>query len=65
VDALFILTNGGPDNASNLLLFYIYQNAFQYWDTGYAASLTVVLILILGLTSWAQFASMGRRTHYQ
>ncbi len=65
VDALFVLTNGGPDNASNLLLYYIYQNAFQYWDTGYAAALTVVLIAILGLASWVQFASMGRSTHYQ
>ncbi|MGA8009697.1 MAG: sugar ABC transporter permease [Thiomonas sp.] len=65
VDALFVLTNGGPDNASNLLLYYIYQNAFQYWDTGYAAALTVVLIALLGLVSWVQFASMGRRTHYQ
>ncbi len=65
VDALFVLTNGGPDNASNLLLYYIYQNAFQYWDTGYAAALTVVLVAILGLASWAQFVSMGRRTHYQ
>jgi len=65
VDTLFILTNGGPDNASNLLLYYIYQNAFQYWDMGYAAALTVVLTLILGLASWAQFASMGRHTHYQ
>ncbi len=65
VDALFVLTQGGPDNASNLLLYYIYQNAFQYWDTGYAAALTVVLIAILGLASWMQFASMGRHTHYQ
>jgi len=65
VDALFVLTNGGPDNASNLLLYYIYQNAFQYWDTGYAAALTVVLIALLAVASWMQFASMGRRTHYQ
>lgn len=65
VDALFVLTGGGPDNASNLLLLYIYQNAFQYWDTGYAAALTVVLVAILALAAWAQFASIGRRTHYE
>lgn len=65
VDSLFVLTQGGPDNASNLLLFYIYQNAFQYWDTGYAAALTVVLVGILGLVSLAQFVFIGRRTHYQ
>ncbi len=65
VDILFVLTNGGPDNASNLLLYYVYQNAFQYWDTGYAAALSVVLIVILGLASLAQFVGLGRHTHYQ
>lgn len=65
VDSLFVLTQGGPDNASNLLLYYIYQTAFQYWDTGYAAALTVVLVLILALVSAAQFLLLGRRTHYR
>jgi sn-glycerol 3-phosphate transport system permease protein len=65
VDSLFVLTQGGPDNASNLLLYYIFQNAFQFWDTGYAAALTVVLILILAAASLLQFLFVGRRTHYQ
>ncbi|APZ44612.1 ABC transporter permease [Acidihalobacter ferrooxydans] len=65
VDALFVLTNGGPDNASNLLLYYIFQNAFQFWDTGYAAALTVVLVLILAAASLVQFLFVGRRTHYR
>ena len=47
VDQLFILTKGGPDNASNLLLYYIYQVAFDYWDTAFAATLTVVLLVIV------------------
>lgn len=65
VDSLFVLTLGGPDNASNLLLYYVYQTAFQYWDTGYAAALTVVLVAILALVSVAQFLLLGRRTHYR
>lgn len=65
VDSLFVLTQGGPDNASNLLLYYIYQTAFQYWDGGYAAALTVVLVAILALAALAQFLVIGRRTHYQ
>ena len=65
VDSLFVLTQGGPDNASNLILYYIYQNAFQYWDTGYAAALTVVLVAILALASLLQFVVLGRRTHYR
>ena len=65
VDSLFVLTQGGPDNASNLLLYYIYQTAFQYWDGGYAAALTVVLVAILALAALAQFLFIGRRTHYR
>ncbi|MGE5336475.1 MAG: carbohydrate ABC transporter permease, partial [Gemmatimonadota bacterium] len=47
VDHLFILTKGGPDNASSLLLYYIYQVAFSYFDTAYASTLTVVLLTLL------------------
>jgi sn-glycerol 3-phosphate transport system permease protein len=65
VDQLFILTKGGPDNASNLLLYYIYQVAFDYWDTAAAATLTVVLLTILVTASVSQFYFLERRTHYQ
>jgi sn-glycerol 3-phosphate transport system permease protein len=65
VDQLFIMTKGGPDNASNLLLYYIYQVAFDYWDTSYAATLTVVLLAILVVAAVSQFYYFDRRTHYQ
>jgi sn-glycerol 3-phosphate transport system permease protein len=65
VDHLFILTKGGPDNASNLLLYYVYQVAFSYLDTAYAATLTVVLLLILGLLAIVQFRLVERRVHYR
>ncbi len=65
VDQLFIMTKGGPDNASNLLLYYIYQVAFDYWDTSFAATLTVVLLAILVITAVTQFYYLDRRTHYQ
>jgi sn-glycerol 3-phosphate transport system permease protein len=65
VDQLFIMTKGGPDNASNLLLYYIYQVAFDYWDTAYAATLTVVLLTILVIAAISQFYYLDRRTHYQ
>src|SRR5699024_12699918 len=37
VDHLYIMTKGGPNNASNLLLYYIYEVAFTNWDLGKAA----------------------------
>ena len=65
VDHLFILTKGGPDNASNLLLYYVYQVAFSYLDTAYAATLTVVLLFLLAGFAVVQFRLIERRVHYR
>ena len=47
VDHLFVLTRGGPDNASTLLLYHLYEVGFSFWDTAYAAAITVVLLALL------------------
>lgn len=65
VDHIFILTDGGPDHASSLLLFYIYETAFEFWETGYGATLTVVLLLLLAITAIGQFFLFDRRVHYK
>jgi sn-glycerol 3-phosphate transport system permease protein len=59
------INGGGPDNATMLLLFYIYQVAFSFWDTGYAAALSTVLLALLGITALAQFFLLDRRIHYR
>jgi sn-glycerol 3-phosphate transport system permease protein len=65
VDHLFILTKGGPDNASNLLLYYIYQVAFSFFGTAYASTLTVVLLFLLGVCAILQFQLIEKRVHYR
>jgi sn-glycerol 3-phosphate transport system permease protein len=65
VDHLFVLTKGGPDNASNLLLYYIYETAFSYFDTAYGATLTVVLLVLLAAIALLQFFLFDRRIHYR
>ncbi len=65
VDQLFILTKGGPDNASALLLYYIYEIAFSFFDDSYAATLTVVLLAALALISIGQFVILDKRIHYR
>jgi len=65
VDHIVVMTRGGPDNASALLLYYIYQVGFAFWDSAYAAALTVVLLFVLGLTAFVKFRFLDRRTHYQ
>ena len=65
VDHLFVLTKGGPDNASNLLLYYIYENAFSYFDPNYASTLTVVLLALLAIIALLQFFLLDRKIHYR
>lgn len=65
VDHIVVMTRGGPDNATTLLLYYIYEAGFRFWDTAAAAAATVVLLALLGLLAWLQFGLLGRRVHYR
>jgi len=65
IDHVVVMTRGGPDNATTLLLFYIYETGFRFWDTGSAAAATVVLLAILGALAVLQFGVLGRRIHYR
>lgn len=64
VDHLMIMTRGGPDNASNLLLYYIYETAFSFWDQGMASALTVVMVGLLMLLAAFQFFGLDKKIHY-
>jgi ABC-type sugar transport system permease subunit len=58
------MTGGGPGNATNLFIFYIYQHAFRFFDFGYASAISAILFLILlGLTVLA-FRTLHRKVHY-
>ena len=65
VDHVVVMTRGGPDNATELLLYYVYEIGFRFWDSAYAAALTVVLLAILALIAVLQFAFIERKVHYR
>src|SRR5450755_3949355 len=65
VDHVVVMTRGGPDNATELLLYYIYEIGFRFWDSAYAAALTVVLLSLLGAVALLQFWFLERKVHYQ
>ena len=65
VDHIFVMTKGGPNNATSLLLFHVYQVGFNFWDTGYAAALTIVLLVFLAAVAIGQFVFLDKRVHYQ
>ncbi|SIS42299.1 carbohydrate ABC transporter membrane protein 1, CUT1 family [Salimicrobium flavidum] len=58
-DEPYILTEGGPNNATLTITLYLYENGFQYFDFGYASAIAYVLVLIIGVLSWAQMKWAG------
>ena len=60
IDHIVVMTRGGPDNTTSLLLFYIYEVGFKFWDTAYAATLTVVLLALLAVLALGQFFFLDR-----
>ena len=65
VDHIFVMTKGGPNNATSLLLFHVYNVGFSFWDTAYAAALTIVLLAALAAVAIGQFVLLDRKVHYQ
>lgn len=65
IDHLFILTKGGPNDATKLLLYYIWENAFAFFDAPAAAAMTVLVLAALGALAAFQFFVLDRRTHYR
>jgi sn-glycerol 3-phosphate transport system permease protein len=64
VDHIVMMTEGAPNNASTLLLYYIYQQGFIYFDQGKASALTVIMLVIMLTISMIQFINTDRRIYY-
>ncbi len=56
VDLIIVMTSGGPARATSLVTYYVYQQAFQVGDYGYAAALASFLVLVLLIATIGLFA---------
>ena len=65
IDHLFILTKGGPNDASKLILYYIWEMAFAFFDAPHAAAMTILVLVVLGVVAGIKFTILDKRTHYQ
>ena len=65
VDHIFVLTRGGPANATNVLLYETYLKAFEFWDTGRAAALTVLMVALLLTLALLVMPRLERGVHYE
>lgn len=64
VDHIIIMTEGAPNNASTVLLYYIYQQGFTNFNYGVSSALTVIMLAILLLLALPRFISQDRKTFY-
>lgn len=54
-DESFVLTGGGPNNATITIGHYLYNTGFSYYKFGYAAAISYALVVIIGILSIIQF----------
>lgn len=59
-DQVYILTGGGPGNASQTMSTLIYKNAFQYADFAYSIAMAVVLTILVAILSGVQYFGLTR-----
>ena len=64
VDHVVILTEGAPNNASTLLLYYIYQQGFTNFNYGVSSTLTTVMLLLLMVVALPRFLSQDKKIQY-
>ncbi len=64
-DLAFVLTKGGPGDATNTIVMYIYNQAFQFFHMGYAAAIAWVLFAIIFTLTLAQSQLQKRWVHYE
>ncbi|MGY4257874.1 multiple sugar transport system permease protein [Bradyrhizobium sp. USDA 4516] len=64
-DTVKVLTQGGPGHASEVLLYTLYRESFEYLHTGYGAAVAVVFLAIVVTLTLIQVRAMDRSVHYQ
>ena len=57
--AIYVMTEGGPLHSTDVVVYHIYQNAWEYLKMGYASAMSWVLFLIIMLATWLQFKISG------
>ena len=64
-DEVYLSTQGGPLNATSVLVYYLYVQAFQIFNFGYASAIAYFLFLIIAVVTVIQFRVGRRYTHYR
>lgn len=65
IDHVVVMTQGGPSDSTNMLLYYIYQQAEQNYDTGLASAATLVSVAALLALSVLALRTLEHGIHYE
>lgn len=63
-DQFRVLTRGGPGDATRTMVYYLYQNAFEFFDVGYGSAVAIILFVLILLLTLFQFRLARRWVHY-
>lgn len=63
-DPAFIMTGGGPNGSTTTIIYYLFNNAFQWHQMGYAAAIAWVLFLIIFLFTVVKWKVFGKSVYY-
>ncbi len=63
-DPAFVMTGGGPNGSTTTIIYYLYNNAFQWQNMGYAAAIAWVLFVIVFVFTVAQWRFFAKTVHY-
>jgi ABC-type sugar transport system permease subunit len=64
VVVVIVMTRGGPANATQTIVYRIYESAFDFYEFGYASAMGVVLLLIAAVVAVIQFKVLGQQVEY-
>jgi len=64
-DMVYVMTAGGPGNATLVYNYYIWQNAFQFFKMGYASAMAYILFLLIFVITLFQVRYLGKRAYYE
>lgn len=63
-DQISVMTSGGPADATNVMVYFLYQNAFEYFKIGYASAIAVIIFIILMFITVFQFKGSKKWVYY-
>jgi len=65
VDQVYIMTQGGPSDSTNVIVYHIYEWAFKNWDRGMGSAITNILLLFLLAVTVLLFSTIGKKVYYE